>query len=183
MSRNCTRCRIDAINCTKCKLHHYRRKIVTGRGQVPADILFIGEAPGKSEDLLGCPFVGPSGKLLESLFHEAAKDAGLVAIPSHYITNTVFCRPTDEFMGQNREPEREEVLACMPNVMRIYKRVEPKIVVFIGKVSERYYGKEFPMSSSIYHPAFLLRGGGPASPYYLQTVNKLSTIFKEVCDG
>lgn len=170
--------------CPGCDLQAHKRKQVIGRGSIPAKILFIGEGPGKTEDLLGEAFVGPSGHLLEQMLKEAAEEAW-IRVPSYYITNTVMCRPwiwnenRDDY-GQGREPKKQEVLACMPNVMEVARVVKPKIVVFIGRIAESYYKKEFPGAIRITHPAFHLRYGGRASPTYLQDIRTLSEIFKKL---
>ena len=87
---------LDKIKkCRACHLHKFRRNVVLGRGTLPADVLYIGEAPGKSEDLTGEAFVGPSGAMLDSLMLDATEQASLPAIPRFYVVNTVLCRPTD----------------------------------------------------------------------------------------
>lgn len=154
------------LSCKKCKLHLYRRNVVLGRGIIPAKILFMGEAPGRSENLTGEAFVGRAGKILDQLIIDAE-------INSFYIINVLLCRPTDYFQGGNREPEIEEVLFCMPNIMKIIKKVNPQIFVLLGKVSQRFYGEEFPEAIHLHHPAFLVRQGGIRSPYYQQNLRKL----------
>lgn len=171
--------------CNGCSIAQRRRNRVVGRGVIPADILFLGEAPGKAEDMLGEPFVGPSGKLLEQMIRDTATRMGLKGSPSYYITNSVWCRPfvqdeMDDAYLENREPTREEVLKCMPNVIKIARDVKPKIVVFIGKFAEKYYKKEFEISTRILHPAFLLRHGGMNSPYYLTTLRVLQEVFTQI---
>lgn len=166
-------------NCVACKLSRFRFKIVQGRGSIPADLMFMGEAPGKTEDLKGEAFVGKAGKLLDMMIEDAVglleRENGLtVILPSYYITNTVLCRPTDYLMGGNREPEPEEVLACRNNIMDIFERVNPKLVVFLGKVAQSYYEKVFTESIHIIHPAALLRQGKKRSPLYKPNVRRLS---------
>lgn len=179
--------RIRACPGCELKTHKTRSKSyqVIGRGDVPADLLFIGEAPGKSEDMIGEPFVGPAGNLLEAMIKEASGMAGIYERLSYYVTNTVLCRPwiwdeCDELYGQNRKPKEEEVLACMPNVLEIARIVNPILVVFVGKVSEQYYAKEFSHTTSLYHPAFHLRYGGRSSPYYRTDMRILSDALKEI---
>lgn len=161
-------------NCNKCALSKVRRKNsypVWGKGSVPADILFLGEAPGETEELLGEPFVGRSGQLLQKMLNESiGKNV------SYFITNSVMCRPTDKVQGKNRKPKPCEVIACSQNVMDIYDIVKPKIVIFVGKVVEENYKKEFPNSIFIYHPAYLLRGGGTKHSRYLSEIRKLSEL-------
>jgi len=155
--------------CMKCSAALTRRKIVIGRGSIPAKILFIGEAPGRTEDLFGEPFVGRSGRLLESMLLKAG------IVDKYYITNCLRCRPTDS-ADQNREPTGDEVLACMPNVLHMASRVHPEIVVFIGKVAESYYKKHFPITASILHPSFVLRKGGENSPWFEHNVSILRRV-------
>jgi len=167
--------------CRKCSLYATRRNIVIGKGACPADILFIGEAPGKSEDMLCEPFIGASGKLLDALLDEARKlalvnDSVETRDVSYFVTNTLLCRPTDALGGDNRQPLPAEVAACAQNIMNIYKCVNPKIVIFIGKVAQKYYHKEFTVNATILHPSFILRQGGRNSPLFLQVSRVLSQI-------
>lgn len=167
--------------CRACPLHKYRRNIVIGRGTIPAEILFMGEAPGESEDILGEAFVGRSGRLLDKMLWDALLDIYNGTNDyriDYFIVNTILCRPTDCKGGTNRQPKKEEVCKCAENIMTIYKAVKPKIVIFIGKVAEKYYKDEFPYTESIQHPAYLLRGGGEAHPNYRMNVRKLSEIFR-----
>jgi len=161
--------------CTKCIISNYRRKIVIGRGDVPARLLFIGEAPGKTEDLLGTVFIGAAGQLLDKMILDAVNLANYC--PSYYITNCLRCRPANKKFGDNREPSPIEILNCMDNLMSIYYLVDPEVVVFIGKVAEEFYKREFRTYRTVTHPAALLRGGGAASPYYLSNINVLLKVF------
>lgn len=175
------------LACPGCELQLHKTlmksKQVIGRGDIPADLLFLGEAPGKTEDILGEPFVGPSGNLLEAMISDAVKMSCISQRLKYYVTNTVLCRPwiwdeDDEMYGNNRKPREEEVLSCMPNILEIARLIQPSLVVFVGKVSAQYYHKEFPHFISMYHPAFHLRYGGKASPYYRSDIRTLSDAFK-----
>lgn len=168
------------INCKACGLHKFRDRIVIGRGNIPAQILFIGEAPGLSEDTLGVPFVGKSGELLEIMIDEACIKSKVKKIPTYYITNTVLCRPTDKHGGSNREPKKEEILKCRSNLIEIIETVEPVKTVFIGNIAENFCKDLFNYYSKIQHPAYLLRGGGVEHPHYIRNVRILTEIFKEV---
>jgi len=175
--------------CPGCELKKHKTRKgsrqVIGRGSVPADILFLGEAPGKTEDLIGEAFIGASGNLLEIMLKEAIAFSQIKSQLKFYITNTVLCRPwiwdeEDELHGQNRKPSEDEVLACMPNIIEIAKIVKPSLVVFLGKVSEQYYNREFPHTVSIFHPAYHLRFGGKVSPYYRTDLRILADAFKNL---
>jgi len=170
---------IQIPKCTNCGLHRFRRNMVIGRGVIKADILFMGEAPGRSENTLGEAFVGRGGKLLDRIM----RDASLllhIPVPSFFITNTVLCRPTDSVNGDNRPPTEAEILACRPSIKYIISIIKPKEIVFIGRVSERYYASEYPGSIRILHPAHLLRQGGESSNYYWVTVRKLAELYERM---
>lgn len=177
--------------CQRCNLALYRRNLVCGRakGQTPFDVFFIGEAPGKSEDMLGNAFVGQSGKMLDRIIQDALlivmrekNNCQVIPKLSYYITYCVLCYPTNEKHGENREPTKAEIITCRSNILRLYEIANPRAVCFIGKVSEKYYGKEFtlPIRASIQHPSFLLRQGGTQSPWYIYNVQKLSELLRKL---
>ncbi len=103
------RLRLTASTCTLCPLAKGRTQVVFGVGASAADLLFVGEAPGRDEDLAGEPFVGRSGKLLDRLM---AEEIGLTRAEC-YIANVVKCRPP-----QNRDPAPKEIEACRPYLDR-----------------------------------------------------------------
>lgn len=150
------------MSCNACALHKTRHTIVNGRGNIPADILFIGEAPGHSEDLLGKAFIGPSGVLLDSM----RRAAGIDHITTYFI-NCVLCRPV------NREPLPEEILACSKHVREIIEQVHARWVVLVGTISQRIYRVVFRHAIKITHPSALLRLGGEASQGFRESVIKL----------
>ncbi len=170
---------IKLSTCECCALHKTRRQVVIGKGSVPADVLFLGEAPGKTEDLFGYPFVGPSGRLLDDMLLDSVE---LIRrerhadwkMPSYFIANTVMCHPTDEKYGENRAPKPEEVVSCADNLQRVVRLVKPRLVLFLGRVAEKYYKKEFPHNAYIRHPSFLLRQGGRGCDAYGPAVRDLS---------
>ena len=157
--------------CTRCPLHKYRKRIVKGSGSIPADVLFLGEAPGKSESILGTAFAGVEGKFLRSMINEATEDE-----PTIHMAYMVSCRPTNERQGETREPTSEEVLACFPMLHKTMKIVKPKQIVFVGKIPEQYYKREYPEAVTIQHPAFLMKQGGRSSAYYLTNIRILSEV-------
>ena len=163
------------MNCTKCKLSDFRRNIVIGRGSLPCDVCFIGEAPGSQEDLFSEAFIGPSGKLLDEMIKEALQNKKL----SFYFTNTVMCRPCDSIGGSNREPTEEEILLCSGNVQKIIDRSKAKLFILVGNVAEKYMKNRVQPYRKIMHPSAILRHGGKQSSYYLNEMNKLKQIFKE----
>jgi uracil-DNA glycosylase family 4 len=163
--------REDLGECTRCKLHKDRNKIVFGVGDPNAELMFVGEGPGADEDAQGEPFVGRAGQLLNNMI----KAMGLRR-EDVYIANIVKCRPPG-----NRQPERDESETCSPFLMRQIAAIKPKVIVALGATASkgllalsapmtelrgRWY--DFKPAGSdpawpgarlavTYHPAFLLR--------------------------
>jgi DNA polymerase len=164
-------------NCKKCNLHKSRKNIVYGTGDINADILILGEAPGKTEDMLGIPFCGESGKLLDQMINEAA--INVQYLPKIYFTNSIFCRPTDKIGGDNREPNKNELFNCHSNVISIIDIVSPKHIIFAGDVAEKNFKLDFPHYTKIMHPSAILRLGGRSSGFYLITVRILENVFRQ----
>ncbi len=148
--------------CRKCPLGKSRTKFVFGVGNPHADVMFIGEAPGRDEDLQGEPFVGRAGQLLDKILaaiHFKRSDV--------YIANILKCRPP-----QNRDPLPDEAEACLPYLLQQIKMIEPKIICCLGRVAAQilldtkqplgkmrgtfmdFYGMKLMVT---YHPAALLR--------------------------
>jgi uracil-DNA glycosylase family 4 len=146
---------------------------------MPADILFVGLGPGKTENLLGQPFVGESGRLLQVIISHATemavRDGGVLArTPTYFITNMVGCRPCDSKYGPNRDPAPEEIWACVPRVQATHKLVQPALVILLGKLTNQFYGSTWACSYHFQHPRYLLGKGGVGSPMYVSYVRRLS---------
>lgn len=114
--------------CGKCRLCQTRSNVVPGEGDPHAKVMFIGEGPGRDEDLQGRPFVGRSGELLTRMLKAIDLEREQV-----YICNVVKCRPP-----QNRNPEADEAEACLNYLRAQVALVRPKIIVLLGKVACRY---------------------------------------------
>ena len=117
--------RLQVISCTKCNLSKSRTNAVPGKGNQSAEIIFIGEAPGRNEDLHGEPFVGYAGKILS----DALEYAGL-SRDDVFITNVVKCRPPN-----NRVPLEEEKNSCLPYLTRELDIIKPKIIGILGNTA------------------------------------------------
>lgn len=167
------------MQCKKCELYKKRDQIVLGRGSIPSDILYMGEAPGTSENALGEAFVGMSGELLDIMMNDALVKSKRKLMPTYYIINTVLCMP-QALTGEKRQPKAKEVLACMENVTGIIEKVNPKVFVLIGNIAERFYKSVYPNYKQIVHPAALLRGGGTQDPRYKRNVRILVEIFNSL---
>ncbi len=149
-------------NCTRCKLHKARTQIVFGVGNPKAQLVFVGEGPGRDEDIQGEPFVGRAGKLLTQMIEAMGLQRQDV-----YICNVVKCRPPE-----NRLPEGDEIATCSPFLLRQLGVIQPKVVCCLGACSaqtllqttqgiSRFRGEWFDFHGSkliaTYHPAYLLR--------------------------
>jgi uracil-DNA glycosylase family 4 len=118
--------RSEVHACTRCKLHGSRRHAVFGEGNPRARVMFVGEAPGATEDQTGRPFVGAAGQLLDRIIQGAM---GLRR-EDVYIANINKCRPPG-----NREPEPDEVAACLPYLRQQIERIRPEVIVCLGRVA------------------------------------------------
>lgn len=171
-----------AGKCFNCGLANTRRNQVIGRGVTPADVLFIGEAPGRTEDLLGEPFIGPSGRLLNNIIADVFKISEDIPSFTFYITNIVQCRPCESLIGENREPSPDEIVACSPNLNKVCEEVRPKLVIALGKVAEQECKRRRMGAYGLPHPAYIARIGGKESPEYRKTVVKLYNLLKGLYD-
>jgi len=156
------RTREDLGECTRCRLHEQRNKIVFGAGNSRAELVFVGEGPGHDEDMQGLPFVGRAGKLLTQMIEAMGLTREQV-----YICNVVKCRPPE-----NRKPEDDEVATCSPYLYRQLDVIAPKAIVCLGGTAaqallntkdslSRIRGTWFDYRNTkllvTYHPAYLLR--------------------------
>lgn len=150
------------LKCRKCPLHITRNKAVPGEGDPKARLMFVGEAPGRDEDIQGRPFVGKAGQLLTKIIKAMNFERKEV-----YITNIVKCRPPD-----NRNPQQKEIEACHPYLLAQIRQIKPRVIVALGKVAAEFF---VPGSKSIsairgnfhefygipvmptFHPSYLIR--------------------------
>mgnify|MGYP001810363403 CR=1 FL=1 len=163
--------RTEALNCRKCHLCESRKNVAFGEGDLKTDLVFVGEAPGRDEDLQGRPFVGPAGKLLTDMIEKGMKRPR----ESVYICNILKCRPPN-----NRDPLPEEISCCVPYLYAQLNLIRPKLIIAVGRISAQLLtGTRLSMKGlrgrmmqhrglpvlPIYHPAYLLRArqqaGGP----------------------
>lgn len=155
--------RDDIGDCRRCKLHSGRTHVVFGIGNPNAKLMFIGEGPGRDEDLQGEPFVGRAGQLLTDII---TKGMGLTR-DDVYIANVVKCRPP-----QNRNPEPDEVASCEPFLKKQIELIRPTIIVALGKFAvQALLQSKVPITRlrgnwhtymgiklmPTFHPAYLLR--------------------------
>jgi DNA polymerase len=160
--------REDLGECTRCRLHEGRNKIVFGAGDSEAKIVFVGEGPGADEDAQGIPFVGRAGQLLTQMIENTAKGEGIPLLRKDvYICNVVKCRPPE-----NRTPQPDEMEICGQFLFRQLMAIKPKAIVALGGTAakallaqkegvtrlrgrwHRWHG--IPVMVT-FHPSFLLR--------------------------
>jgi len=149
-------------DCRRCKLAGGRTHIVFGEGNPQARLMFVGEGPGEEEDLQGRPFVGPAGQLLNNLLAKLGLRREEV-----YIANIVKCRPP-----RNRDPEPDEVAACLPFLLKQIDSIQPRVIVTLGRpATQNLLQTEAPISKirgiwqkyknikvmPTFHPSYLLR--------------------------
>jgi uracil-DNA glycosylase family 4 len=152
----------ELLDCTRCKLHRGRTTVVFGDGNPKAQLVFVGEGPGRDEDIQGLPFVGRAGKLLNQMIEAMGLQRKDV-----YICNVVKCRPPE-----NRTPEKDEVATCSPYLLRQIDVIDPTVIVCLGSVAAQtlletnrgithYRGEWLEFRGrkllATYHPAYLLR--------------------------
>ena len=176
----------ECLACHACTLAEQRAHVVFGTGTPEAEVLFIGEAPGATEDEQGLPFVGRAGQLLDDM---------LLMIGLHrehvYITNSVKCRPP-----QNRDPLNTEKDACRGYLRRQVQLMRPKIIVCLGRISAmelihsdfritrdhgQFFEKKGVQMMALYHPAALLRDPSKKPDTFVD-LKALRAKIIELCD-
>jgi uracil-DNA glycosylase family 4 len=179
----------NAAKCLKCRLGKTRTKAVPGEGDPNAELLFVGEGPGKNEDLQGRPFVGAAGKFLQEMLELIGMRRDQV-----FITNVVKCRPPE-----NRDPELDEVETCTAAwLVAQLHLINPKVIVILGRHSLEHFvpGKKIsavhgkPMRATapdgkrrvfypLYHPAAALYQGSLRATL-IEDFKKIPAVLKAV---
>lgn len=177
----------ECMNCKKCGLCETRTNVVFGYGNPDAEVMFVGEGPGEQEDLQGKPFVGRSGKLLDSMLGEV----GLSREKNIYIGNIVKCRPP-----KNRDPLPEEQELCINWLRNQVAILKPKIIVAVGRISAmkiidpnikitkdhgKFYKKKKTWMMPTIHPAAILRNPNQ-KPLVEEDFKNLKNKILEICD-
>ena len=173
------------LQCRACGLAESRTNVVFGMGTPDAEVLFVGEAPGASEDEQGLPFVGRAGQLLDDMLQMIGLHRDRI-----YITNSIKCRPP-----QNRDPLNTEKEACAGYLQQQLQLMQPKIIVCLGRISAmemikpdfkitqehgQFFEKNGVLMTALYHPAALLRD--PAKkPDTFVDLKRLHAKIRQVC--
>lgn len=177
-------------NCTLCPYHQVRRNIVLGKGDIPCDVLFIGEAPGDSEDVTGKPFVGKAGKLLDRIINRAFGPPDKRKYRLAF-NNVVACIP--KVGDEKEEPDSECVELCKPRISEFIEIANPRMIIAVGKVAANWLEPqwkdriEYNLSIKvvkIQHPASITRMPEAQQPLAVQQcVVILSTAIHEILEG
>jgi DNA polymerase len=143
--------------CTRCRLHTGRTSAVPGEGHADTEVVFVGEGPGMNEDRQGRPFVGRAGDLLVRFLATVGWTRDEV-----FITNVVKCRPPD-----NRDPEPDEIAACLPYLERQLGIIDPALIVTLGRHSMGRFipGARIGGAHGTLHPVDPATGAGAAMVY------------------
>jgi len=173
-------------DCTRCPLHKGRTNLVFGEGDPSARLVFVGEGPGREEDLVGRPFVGEAGRLLTKIIENGM---GLKR-SEVYICNVVKCRPP-----RNRDPEAKEVETCLPFLKRQLEIIRPEVICILGRVAaQALLGKDFRITRDrgtwqeyngiavmpTFHPAYLLRNPKAKRPVWEDVQKIMARLGLEV---
>jgi uracil-DNA glycosylase family 4 len=160
--KNLKEIRAELGDCRRCKLYDGRTHLVFGDGAPNARLMFVGEAPGAEEDLQGVPFVGASGQLLNRMLNKLGLRREEV-----YIGNIIKCRPPG-----NRDPEADEITACLPFLKKQIQAIRPQVLVTLGRpATQALLGTREPLTRlrghwqryhdirvmPTFHPSYLLR--------------------------
>jgi DNA polymerase len=155
-SRELEHLRSHIGNCTKCKLSSGRKNIVFGTGSPDAKLMFIGEAPGKDEDLQGLPFVGEAGQLLTRLIEKMGMKREDV-----YIANIIKCRPP-----MNRDPEEDEITACRGFIEKQISVIRPTVIMTLGRIALQVLFNKPALKITSARGHFLDYNGIPVMPTF-----------------
>ncbi len=159
-------------DCRRCSLCETRQKVVLARGKIPCDVLFLGEAPGASEDVIGRPFVGPAGKLLDTIIARSLPDG-----VTHAFTNMICCIPRDEDGDKTAMPDDDSVEACTSRLQQFVRLADPRLIVTVGAFAEGWLDDKYkrcirfhkPIPEvTITHPAAILRQNAAMRGFAIQ---------------
>lgn len=173
---------IKIKNCEKCSLYKTRTNIVNGEGNINADFMLVGEAPGEREDVAGKPFVGASGSLIDLALKKIN-----VSRDDIYISNIVKCRPP-----RNRDPKDTEINACISYLIYEILHVSPKVICLLGRIPSKIFipslrsitkeeGNVYKLFNKIKvipicHPSYYLRNYAPKERFFSNIVKAYNML-------
>lgn len=165
-------------NCRRCKLSTSRRCIVRPHGPTPADAVFIIDAPSAADERLKEVGRTPQGRLITAMMIDACEMLGIDGVPFRIIPQ-VFCRPATA-ADLDRPPARDELLACIPNVIEAVQAANPSAIFFFGAEVAVYWKKEFPEGKTLLPLWLLEKQGGQQSPNFTVTVRTIAEGLQNV---
>ena len=172
--------------CTRCKLSQGRTHLVFGEGAPKAKLVFVGEGPGQEEDRAGRPFVGKAGGLLTDIIEKGFR----LKREEVYICNVVKCRPPN-----NRDPEPEEIEACLPFLKKQLSLIRPRVICTLGRIAAKaLLGREFKITQErgqwssymgiplmpTFHPSYVLRNPSEIRPLKKLVWEDVQQVMKEL---
>lgn len=165
----------DWEDCQRCPLGARAFRHVLYRGDLPAHLLFIGEAPGENENAMGEPFIGEAGRLLDRLIAEAPVRV------SYGITNIIACWPHKDATGKQLPPPKEAIVACSPRLIELVNMVRPRLIVRLGAHAKKWAGPGGVTRKvlDLVHPSYILRQGGESSLDYKKALLRLRKFLEE----
>jgi len=182
-------------DCRRCKLSATRNSIVFGEGSPDARVMFVGEGPGKDEDIQGRPFVGRAGQLLTAIIEKGMR----MTREDVYICNIVKCRPTiDMAFQRDRPPDEEETAACSGFLLKQIEIIKPEVIITLGNPSTRFLlGTKTGITKMrghwhsfggipvmpTYHPSYVLRNGGESSPLKREVWEDIKKVLAALGSG
>lgn len=175
-------------HCRRCNLCEGRIRVVLARGRVPCDVLFIGEAPGESENVIGLPFIGPAGKLLDLIIRRSVGERCTYAL-----TNLVACVPRGDDGAKTFEPNDVSIRACAPRLKQFVELCNPSLIVRVGKLAHDWLAPGFKHSIKldkdykfvdIVHPAAILRANVAQQSLAIQRcVVTIASAVRDICQS
>ncbi len=180
-------------DCRECPLCEGRSRVVLCRGSLPCDVLFVGEAPGESEDAVGLPFVGPAGQLLDHIVEQALSEWAVGCwdptvkpnLVKMAFTNIVACIPRDDDGGKAGQPPVEAIMACKGRLREMVEIASPRLMMCVGKMAWEWtdWIRSMPRVQ-IDHPAFILRMPAAVKGLKVQrAIVTLRTAVEEMMEG
>lgn len=156
--------------------------MVHARGSIPCDVLFVGEAPGPSENCLRAPFVGPAGKLLDQIIQEGLVET--VPTATWAFTNLVCCMPLGEDGTKFAEPPREAIKKCSRRLVEFVRICQPTLVIMVGALSRKYIvgAAQFRLDGKDEQPEWIQKQGENAQLHFAEIVHPAAILRTNVAN-
>ena len=156
-------------NCGLCPYHQWRKNVVMVRGNIPAPILFVGEAPGDAEDRIGHPFVGPAGHLFDEIIEKS-----LDGQYDYALVNVLGCVPKEEGIKiKGSALSKDSIQKCFPRVLELIDLVDPKLIISVGTIAKNTLARGLPGTKCadiptrhVIHPSHILSNMGVVQQSY-----------------